>query len=157
MGESARLGIGAELEASVSDVRVPQIVQSKWGQTTWNGYKTFNYDTYGGYPCGCVATAIGQIMRYWQYPSSSTSDSFTCKVNGASTVIWTRGGSYDWSQMPLTASACTTDAQREAIGHLVFDVGVASLMSYESDGSGTTGIKAAAALRTTYGYKSASC
>ena len=48
---------------SLPDVRVSPMVQSRWGQSYWNGYATFNYYTPGKYVSGCVATAFSQIMR----------------------------------------------------------------------------------------------
>ncbi len=142
--------------ASISDVRVAPLVQSKWTQSLWNGYKTFNYYTPNNYVCGCVATTFAQIMRYWQKPSGSVSaGTYTCWVDGKKTSKTMMGGTYNWTSMPLTASDCTADAQRQAIGKLVYDVGVASQMGWASDGSGTLGCVAAQSLRSRFGYASA--
>lgn len=42
---------------------VPQLLQSKWGQS--GGYAAY---TPNHYPAGCVSVAIAQIMRYHKYP-----------------------------------------------------------------------------------------
>ena len=142
--------------SSISDVRVAPMVQSKWTQAQWDGINTFNYYTPNNYVCGCVATAFGQIMRYWQKPSSSVSaGTYTCWVDGKKTSKTMKGGTYAWSSMPLTSSSCTTDAQRQAIGKLVYDVGVAAQMGWSSGDSGTLGCVAAQALRNRFGYASA--
>ena len=142
--------------SSISDVRVAPMVQSKWTQAQWDGINTFNYYTPNNYVCGCVATAFGQIMRYWQKPSSSVSaGTYTCWVDGKKTSKTMKGGTYAWSSMPLTSSSCTTDAQRQAIGKLVYDVGVAAQMGWSSEDSGTLGCVAAQALRNRFGYASA--
>ena len=152
-GKITRLGASY---SSVSDVRVAPLVQSKWDQSTWNGYNTFNYYTPNNYLCGCVATAFAQIMRYWQKPTASVSaGTYTCWVNGYAVSKTMMGGTYNWSAMPLTESGCTTATQRQAIGKLLYDVGVASQMGWAYDGSGTLGCVAAQALRHRFGYASA--
>ncbi len=55
-------------DSSISDLRRPKIVQSKWGQSTaeWrreDAKNCFNWYTPSNYPCGCVATAMAQVMR----------------------------------------------------------------------------------------------
>ena len=62
--------------ASVSDPRVAPLTQTVWSQTTsTSGNACYNYYVPPGpdgnaanYPCGCVATAMAQLMRFWQYP-----------------------------------------------------------------------------------------
>ncbi len=152
-GKVARLGASY---SSVSDVRVEPMVQSKWTQARWNGSNTFNYYTPNNYVCGCVATAFGQVMRYWQEPSGSVSaGTYTCWVDGKKGSYTMKGGTYNWSSMPLTSDNCSTDAQRQAIGKLVYDVGVAAQMGWTSEESGTLGCVAAQALRNRFGYASA--
>ena len=148
--------IKAASYASISDVRVAPMVQSKWDQAQWNGYNTFNYYTPNNYVCGCVATAFAQIMRYWRAPSSSVSaGTYTCWVDYKKVSKTMIGGSYDWSSMPLTEANCSSISQRQAIGKLTYDVGVASQMGWASGGSGTYGCIAAQALRHRFGYASA--
>ena len=59
--------------AVVSDVRVEPFVKSRWSQgpnsiyINW-GEPCFNYYTPSNYHCGCVATAMAQIMRYQALP-----------------------------------------------------------------------------------------
>ena len=141
--------------SSLSDVRVAPLVQSKWDQEDWNGYSTFNYYTPNGDPCGCVATAFSQIMRYWQMPTASvTARSTYCKVDEVSRVMTMKGGTYSWSSMPLTSASCSSLSQRQAIGKLTYDVGVASQMSYTSSESGTMGFAGSKALKNVFGYAS---
>ena len=64
----------------MSDVRIAPLTQSTWDQQTAAGAGTtacYNYYTppYGAgnitnYPAGCVATAMAQLMRYYQFPSA---------------------------------------------------------------------------------------
>jgi len=147
--------------ASVTDERVAPLVQSKWNQSTVSGYNVYNYFTPNHYVCGCVATAMAQLMRFHQFPTASIgAHAFTVYVDGASRQQTTRGGdglggAYDWSQMPLVPNATSTDAQRQMIGALTFDAGTAVNMNYASDGSGAYMTTATAALRTTFKYSNA--
>ena len=152
-GDKNKAGYGAV--ASLSDIRVEPMVASKWGQSYWNGYATFNYYTPKKYVSGCVATAFAQIMRYWQKPTASvTAGSYRCWVDGVGSTYTMKGETYEWSSMPLTSSTCTSEAQRQAIGKLLYDVGVASQMEWTGEGSGTLGCHASQALRSRFGYAS---
>jgi hypothetical protein len=57
--------------------------------------------------------------------------------------------------MPLAPGCSTTVAQRQAIGSLVYDAGVAVQMDYAFDGSGAYMSDAAAAMVSTFGYSNA--
>lgn len=82
-------------------------------------------------PCGyawagCVATAMAQVMAYWEYPSS-----------------------YNWSSMPRGSG-------NDIIAGLMRDIGDAVGMNYGADGSSAYASDIAPALRNTFGYSSAS-
>jgi len=109
--------------STVSEVWVAPFVQSKWGQSNVECYSNtescYNYYTPPGpvgsstnYPCGCVATATAQLMRYYEYP-----------------------GSYTWSNMPLEPLIGTPAYQRQEIGWLCYDVAEAVDTTYGSGGS----------------------
>jgi len=142
--------------SSVSDLRVSPLVQSKWSQSTVNGNNTYNYYTPNYYVCGCVSTAGSQIMRYHQWPTASVSaGTYTCFVDEAATSKTMLGGTYSWTSMPLVPSYSTTLAQRQAIGKLTYDVGVASYMKYASNESGAYESNLAKAFMDRFGYDSA--
>jgi hypothetical protein len=153
---------------SISDVRVAPLLQTKWGQTTVCGSACFNYYTppYGegdtaNYYCGCTATAMAQYMRFWQYPTVGVgTDCFTIRVDGALQTRCLRGGdgsggAYNWSLMTLVPGCSTTLAQRQAMGALTYDAGVAVGMDYKKDGSAAAGSDAADALVNTFDYSNA--
>ena len=145
----------------VSDLRVPPLVQSKWSQTTEGSTYCYNYYTPKHYPCGCVATALAQLMRYYSLPSAGVgTPSFTIKVNGhtqpASLIGGNGGGGpYDWNNMVLDPNASTTDVQRQALGALTSDAGVTVHMEYASSGSGAYTSYVPPALTETFGYGNA--
>jgi len=128
--------------SNIDDVRVAPLVQTKWNQTTCctvDPRACYNYYTppvgegrTGNYRCGCVATALAQIMRYHQYPSTGIGKNpFTVIVSNSTNkvTLYTRGGDgnggpYDWANMVLTPNCSTTQTQRQAIGALCYDAGV---------------------------------
>lgn len=152
--------------SSISDVRVPPLVQSKWNQSNVGSAACYNYYTppnaagsTENYPCGCVATGMAQVMRYWQHPTAGIGTAtFTIYICGSPTTRSTRGGDgsggpYDWANMPLVPSSSATTAQRQAIGALCADSGVAVNMDYCSSGSGITDLtKVVTAFKNTFGY-----
>lgn len=130
--------------ASISDVRVAPLIQSKWGQT-WvcnSSWYCYNYYTPNNYPSGCVATAAAQLMRYYQYPTAGVgTDPCTIWVDGVEQTRNLRGGDgsggpYNWSQMvldPESNCGTLTETQRQAIGALCHDAGVSINMNYWPD------------------------
>ena len=131
-GSVALMGIG-----SVSDVRVGPLVQSTWGQTTVAGMSCYNYytppyspGTAGNYPCGCVATAMAQLIRYHEHPE----------------------GVYVWSNMPLKPNSSITGVQREAIGLFVYYVAEAVDTTYSAGGSSASLRDASREMVATYEF-----
>ncbi len=162
------------LTSEPSDLRVAPLVKSQWYQETADGKLCQNRYTpvlkTGKHAlCGCVATAMAQIMRYHRFPTASVAPvTRTCYVNiyAATTVkdpncvtnLTTQGGVYDWDSMPLVPDAGATDAQCEAIGKLTSDAGISAYMSYGTDDFGSSSTfdhLAAKALTEVFGYADA--
>lgn len=150
--------------SSVSDVRVSPLLTTTWDQTTAYGGACYNYYTppntegsTANYYCGCVATAGAQLMRYHLYPTSSVAaKKYTIRVSGSKLQYSLKGGVYDWSNMATNPSASSTIlTQRQSIGKLTYDVGVASHMSYTSSGSSAYDGNLVDALKSPFGYASA--
>ncbi len=106
------------------------LINASWNQ--WTGFNNtlpnMGCNSNGGRPpSGCVATAIGQVMRYHQHPSG-----------------------YNWAAMPLGSGGSNEVSQ------LLEDIGDAVNMDYGCNGSGAQTSDGAGALRNTFGYSSAS-
>ena len=67
------------------------------------------------------------------------------------------GGTYDWSKMPLTFSYGTTTVQKQAIGHLTRDCGIACGMGYADGGSGASGSAFAHRAADQFAYTTGKC
>ena len=146
----------------IDDVCVSALVQSKWNQsriTNANGDSKlcYNYYTPNNYPCGCVATAMAQVMRYHCWPTNSiAAKTYSCEVDGVATNLTMQGGVYDWEDMLLVPSgADITATERQKIGKITSDAGISARMSYTSSGSGTTAIRACRRFNDLWGYAAA--
>jgi hypothetical protein len=159
---------------SISDVRVAPLVQSKWWQGTVTredcplacyNYYTPPFTTPDGdpnnYVCGCVATALAQVIRYHRHPTTGIGvHTFGIHVGGSSTSANTRGGDgsggpYSWSDMVLVPDCSTTETQRQAIGALCYDAGVTINMYYTSSWSAANTLKHKDALTNIFKYGNA--
>ncbi len=151
----------AGYQTNISDVRVSPLLATKWSQQSYNnivgGLTCYNYYTPNNYPSGCVATAMAQLIKFWQYPQTAVSGSNTIYVDGSSQVKSIMGGSlpgggYDFSLMPDNPALGVTLAQRQEIGRLCSDTGVAVGMSYYSAGSSASLSDGASSLRSIFGF-----
>ena len=153
---SARKGL-----PSLSDLRVAPLLGSAWSQEAVAGALCYNYYTPHNYPCGCVATAMAQLMRFHEYPSQGIGmRNFEIAVDDMAEYRTTRGGdgmggSYNWSAMMLQPDGTITEGQRQAIGALTYDAGLSVNMYYSNEGSGTDTLMAAEAFKETFRYANA--
>ncbi len=153
----------------MDDVCVSPLLTTKWNQTTSaNGRPCFNYYMWeefaGGkgrtdlWPCGCTATALAQLMRYFRYPTAAqTAKTYTCYVGGASTSLSTKAGTFDWDKMidwPDYTWSITTE-QREAIGRLTWNAAVALNSSFTEDSTGASPDDVSKVMHEAFGYPSA--
>ncbi len=128
--------IGVAGVATISDVRVPPLLKTRWAQGSVCAAYCYNYYTPNHYLAGCVATAMAQVMYYHRYPSTGIGRrSFLFSVTGEDQTAYTRGGdgaggSYRWNDMALSPDCSMTEAQRQAIGALCYDAGLAVRMEY---------------------------
>ena len=157
---------GAHLmgQSCISDIRVAPFVQSRWGQTWVCDENCFNYYCPNYYPSGCMATAIAQLIRYYEYPADGIGRlDFTVMVDGKQEKHTTLGGDniggpYNWDLMilqPQLQCSTLTEEQRQAIGGLCYDVGLAMDMQYEPGGSAATMPDTMIALIETFMYSNA--
>ncbi|MDO4994499.1 MAG: C10 family peptidase [Bacteroidales bacterium] len=147
---------------------VPNFVKSKWDQgepynyytpmckTAYSGTKTEHAST------GCVATAMAQILYYFQYPAQGQGEGSYTVFNLSGENIVSAGskkvsveGVYEYSKMKNVYGGATTTDQKEAIGTLMRDCGYSAQMSYNLDGYGSSGahiFHAAAGMATNFSY-----
>lgn len=139
---------------------VSPLIQTRWDQSPY--YNALcPYDNSAGQRTvsGCVATAMAQVMKFWQFPTKGTgnhsynhSSYGTLSANFGSTT-------YNWSSMPNRVTSSNT-----AVATLMYHCGVSVDMNYDvasNGGSGAYVISAQSpvthcteyALKTYFGYK----
>ncbi len=144
----------------VTDLRVAPLVKSQWGQERDSGYSNTGYACYnlytpGNSPCGCVATALAQLIRHWEYPRAPRAATHRCRVDGAPLDLDILALDYDYASMPHDPSRGTTLREREAIGRLTSDCGIAMQSDYSAYGTSSFGAFAHLPLRQVFSYASA--
>ena len=112
--------------------------------TTWDQQTYYNslcpYDSVEGVRTvtGCVATAMGQLMRYWSHPDTGYGGhTYVHSSYGSMSARFDSG--YSWTTMPSQLDASSSAAEVYAVASLLHDVGVAVEMDYGTATSGGSG------------------
>ena len=108
--------------------------------TRWNQSPYYNdlcpYDSKNGEKAvtGCAATAMAQIMKYWEYPSQGSG--FHSYPHDTYGIISANFGSttFDWASMPDDVTS-----QNVAVATLMYDCGVSINMDYDVASNGGSG------------------
>lgn len=115
------------------------------GGMRWGQGNPYNRLCPGQSVTGCVATAFGMIMNYWDYPIHGFGQhSYNGADNPAAYGNWRWGELsadfehtyYDWAHMDDYAVINSSDSVVEAIATLLYQVGVSLDMNYSPEGSG---------------------
>ena len=104
---------------------------------------------------GCVATAMGIIMKYHKYPEKAVNPpvSNSYKENGKSvtaTIDYSAG--YDWNNMLDDYRSNFIEKQGNAVATLLYHCGANVEMDYGVSGSGANTPRVAKALSDVFGY-----
>lgn len=161
-GDSRASASIAEAKALRSSGYQQPTVAPLLGSIQWNQMTPYNnmcpkYNGSDRSVTGCVATAMAQVMMYYQYPKTLQTDipAYVSRTHHLSIPQINKGESYDWDNMlPQYASyepLNYTDAQAAAVAKLLYHCGVACEMDYgpSSGANVTPGI-----LSTYFGYDS---
>lgn len=135
---------------------VPYLVTTKWNQDS--PYNYFAPEATGGPGgrayAGCVATAMGQVMGYWEHPLQGTG-SHSYVWHGQTLSANFGQTQYDWENMPVSISNSSPEEQKVAIGTLLYHCGVAVDMNFAADGSGASSNDVPGAISQYFGYSGA--
>lgn len=101
---------------------------------------------------GCVATAMAQIMKYWNWPIKGNG-SYSYKPSGFAQQSVNFGNTtYDWANMTDTYDANSTEAEQTAVATLMWHCGVSVNMAYGLDASGAQSSSIPNALKNYFRY-----
>lgn len=117
--------------------------------TTWDQGKPYNNlcpadsntdSYYGGRTVtGCVATAMAQVMKFWNYPTQGNgSHSYTHSTYGAQSANF-GNTTYDWANMPNNLTNYSSSTQKTAVATLMYHCGVSVDMDYDIAENGGSG------------------
>ena len=113
-------------------------------------------------PTGCIATAMAQIMKYYQYPATSKGTgiysvtTYKDKNDKEGTTKWYKrelGHTYQWTAMQ-SSYGILSDDENDAVATLLADAGAASQMNYQANSSGTIEWYAAKGFAENFRYDS---
>lgn len=137
------------------------------GEIQWNQSMPYNdmcpYDSEAGERCpsGCVATALAQIMKYWEWPVNGVGSYSYTSNYGVLSADFTK--TYQWDKMRDIYNAYYdadwniikewTQEEGDAVAQLMADLGVALEMGYAPGGSGSNDIMVERAMRNHFRYE----
>ncbi|WP_128331687.1 C10 family peptidase [Apibacter sp. HY039] len=132
-------------------------------KTIWNQYPYYNKlapVTYEGKSSltGCVATAMAQIMKFWNYPDKgSGSHTYTIANNfynwkGKTLTANFQNTNYQWNHMPNFLSSSSSAQQVDAVATLMYHAGVSVNMIYGPSASGAFDANVVPALKNYFKY-----
>lgn len=130
---------------------VAPLVKTRWDQTKpynnncplINGKATLT---------GCVATAMAQVMKYWNYPDKGSGTVSVTYGDSQRSSLNLSLKSFAWDDMLDSYSGDYTATQAAAVAYLMQACGYASEMIYSTEESGALSAKAARALVNSFGY-----
>ena len=148
----AESGIFSKGERSVNP-----LVSTYWNQDCYyNEYcpeaPGYGWGGWGGGPCGhayagCVACAMAQVMKYWNYPTTGFgSHSYVHSEYGEQSANFA-ATTYHWDDMPNEVWG-----SNDAVATLMYHCGVSVNMNYGPNGSGAQSQDVETAMRSYFGY-----
>ena len=163
----------AVLKATCSTIS-PLLGSLSWGQAPYYN-DSCPYDAPENELCvtGCVATAMAQIIKYWEYPANGFGShcyyaDFSSEGYGDYGLQCAdfKNTTYHYDIMPDQLSSGSTSAERSAVAQLMYHCGVSVQMRYSPNESGAYSIlddywigqgdmDARTAFKTFWGYTKA--
>ena len=156
---------------TMGTVVVAPLIKTTWDQGPYYNGSTGQYNALcpfdsvfkGRCVTGCGATAMAQVMKYWNYPNKGFG--FNSYIPSTNTYLGIQSSNfgnttYQWSSMPEILTSSSTDKQINAVATLMYHCGVSINMDYgfkESISNLTGGKKyhpIDEALKTYFGYDS---
>ncbi|MBR4715695.1 MAG: thiol protease/hemagglutinin PrtT [Bacteroidales bacterium] len=124
-------------------VDIPAMLTTRWDQgSPYNRYCPYDTVLNDHSVVGCVATAMAQLMKYWNHPSCGTGHhSYYLDESYASYAYGTLSAdfantTYIWNHMPTSLSYISRSHEIEAVATLSYHCGVAVEMMYSPEASG---------------------
>ncbi|WP_295841244.1 C10 family peptidase [uncultured Apibacter sp.] len=143
-------------------IKIEPLIKTNWDQSPlYNKYTPFTYESEPTFT-GSAATAMAQIMKFWNYPSTGR-DSITYQIPSSYFYYfynwrWKKLSAnfqkttYQWNKMPIALSNYSSDEQIDAVATLMSHAGISVEMVYGPVGSGAFSEKVPNALKKYFKY-----
>jgi len=129
------------------------LLETEWSQGTYYNSQC-PYDTNKKTYCvtGCVATAMAQVMKYWNFPQKGReSHSYNDDQYGVQYADFSNT-TYQWSYMVNDLSILSSNANISSIAKLMYHCGVSVNMDYGTDESGASMNNVSDAVKNYFWY-----
>ena len=149
VSETGSLNRGGQTRAVVD-----MLCQTLWNQNfPWNSQCPEDPEGNGGHVyAGCVATAMGQVMKFWDWPAQGTG-SHTYNPQGYAQQTANFGETeYHFELMPNVLDSTSTEDDYYYIAQFLHHCGIAVDMQYSGNGSGAYSEMVPDALRNYFRY-----
>lgn len=130
---------------------VPPLLTTQWNQDEpYNAFCIGQYTNGKAVPAGCVATAMAQVMKYYNYPLRGhcvTPERWGWESLDLSQSV------YDWANMrDRYESGNYTEVEANAVARLIRDCGATVEMKYGTEASGASDYYIAPAMFKYFNY-----
>ncbi len=117
---------------------VQPLITTQWDQSPYyNLYCPYDSAWQGNAITGCVATAMAQVIRYWQWPKQGYGTcAYTHYKYGYLQTDYSKNG-YNYANMPEKLNRYSSSVQMDAVARLMADCGIGVGMGYSPTGSGS--------------------
>ena len=108
--------------------------------TTWDQGHPFNLRCPKKCPSGCVAMAMAQVMKHYNYPVSGNDNfDYVSSSNRYSVSFDYESSTFEWAKLKdnYPAGITLNESEEDAIAEICLACGVAVGMDYDSSGSGS--------------------
>ena len=149
VNETGSLNRGKQTRAVVGP-----LCQTIWNQNyPWNSQCPADTAGSGGHVyAGCVATAMGQVMKFHEWPQQGVG-SYTYQPEGYASQTANFGETeYHFELMPLSLDSTSTEEEFFHIAQLLHHLGISVNMQYSGNGSGALSESVPIALRNYFRY-----
>ncbi len=133
---------------------VGPLCQTLWNQNfPWNSQCPEDEEGSGGHVyAGCVATAMGMVMKFWEWPAQGVG-SHSYHPEGYAQQSANFGETeYHFELMPNTLDSTSTEEEYFEIAQLLHHLGISVDMMYSGSGSGAYSDAVPSALRSYFRY-----
>lgn len=133
---------------------VGPLCQTLWNQNfPWNSQCPEDPEGNGGHVyAGCVATAMGMVMKFWEWPAQGVG-SHSYYPDGYAQQSANFGETeYHFELMPNTLDSTSTEEEYFEIAQLLHHLGISVDMQYSGSGSGAYSDMVPDALRNYFRY-----